>query len=285
MSYSFALPDWVGIAIPLLVAIATLGLAAYLYLRTRELLNASVTTTGVVVRLAAHESSSGKGGSTLAPVVKFKTKGGVEIEFESGMSSSPALCDVGEEVPVIYRPGNPEEAEIKLFWSLWAMPVCLGGLGAFALLFPLLWLLKSMVPGPTLALVMFGGAGIGLLVTAVILWQRASGFLRNAMPTVGVVTKVMELKDMPELLAKMVDSLPVTIKFNAPSGREIEFSTTPPSGMQLAKGAQVPVLYDPSRPGSARIKEPLQSRRVAVLLAVLGIALLSMVVFMGLLRT
>lgn len=285
MSYSFQLPDWAGIAIPLLVAIATLGPAAYLYLRTRELLNDSVTTIGVVVRLVAHESDSNKGGSTVASVVKFKTKGGVEIEFESGVSSSPALYGVGEEVPVIHRPGNPKEAEIKLFWSLWAMPVCLGGLGGFALLFALLWLLKSMVPGPTLALVMFGGAGSGLLVAAVILWQRASDFLRNAMPTVGVVTTVMELKGMPESLAKMVGSLPVTITFNAPSGREIEFSTTPPSGMQLAEGAQVPVLYDPSRPGSARIREPLQSRRVAVLLAVLGIALLSMVVFMGLLRT
>lgn len=285
MSYSFDLPNWAGIAIPLLSAIATLAPAGYLYLRTREFLNASVTTTGIVVRMVARESGSDDAGTTVAPVVKFKTPGGVEIEFESGMSSSPALYGVGEELPVIYRPGNPKEAEIKLFWSLWALPVCLGGLGAMAILFALLWLLKSIVPGPTLALVMFSGAGIGLLVAAFILWQRASGFLRSAVTTAGVVTKVTELEGRYESMAKMVGSLPVAIKFNAPSGREIEFSTTPPSGMQLDKGAQVTVLYDPSRPGSARIREPLHSRRIAVLLAVMGIALLFMVVFMGRLRT
>ena len=282
MSYSFNLPDWAGIAIPLLSAIELLSTAAYQYRRTRELLNASVTATGVIVRMVAHY---GEDGSTLAPVVKFKTKGGVEIEFESGISSSPALYGVGEEVPVVYRPGNPEEAEIKLFWSLWAMPACLGGLGAFALLFALLWFLKSMLSGPAGVLVMFGVAGIGLLVAAVILWQRTSGFLRNAVTMVGVVTKVMELKGLPESLAKMTGGLPVAIKFTAPSGREIEFNATPPSSMQLDKGAQVPVLYDPSRPGSARIKEPLQSRKVAALLAVLGIALLFVVVFTGFLRT
>lgn len=281
MSYSFDLPDWAGIAIPLLIAIATLGIAANLYRRMRELLNASVTTTGVVVRLVREESNSDEGGSTAAPVVKFKTAGGVEIEFESGTGSSPALYGVGEEVPVIYRPENPKEAEIKLFWSLWGMPVFLGGMGAFALLFALVWLLKSIVPGPVGVLVVFGVVGIGLLVAAVILWRRTSGFQRNAVTTVGVVTEVMEFKGMPGSLLKMVGSLPVGIKFTAPSGREIEFGATPPSGMQLAKGAQVPVLYDPSRPGSARIKGPMPSRSIAILLAVLGIGLLSMVVFMG----
>jgi hypothetical protein len=282
VSYSFELPDWAGIAIPLLVAIATLGLAAYLCFRTRVLLDASATTTGVVVRLATHESESDEGGSTAAPVVKFKTRDGVEFEFESGLSSSPALYGVGEEVPVIYRPGNPREAEIKLFWSLWAMPVFLGSLGAFALLFALLWLLMSMVPGPTLALVIFGAAGIGLLVAAVFLWQRARGLLRSA-TMVGVVTEAMELKGIAGSLMTMAGgSLPVTIKFTAPSGREIEFSATPPSGTRLAKGAQVPVLYDPSRPGSARIKGPIQSLRVAGLLAVLGIGLLSTVIGIGL---
>ena len=79
-------------------------------------------------------------------------------------------------------------------------------------------------------------------------------------------------------MVKLAGGLPGLVRFTGPSGAEIEFAASAPSGgPEFHNGVQVPVLYDPTRPGSARLYAP--SRRVAVLLALLGIALLSMSIF------
>ena len=78
-------------------------------------------TTGNVVRL--DESESGEGGCCVySPVIDF-VAGGQTFTFESGNASDPPAYDVGEEVPVLYDPANPETAQIDSFFERWVFPI------------------------------------------------------------------------------------------------------------------------------------------------------------------
>lgn len=78
-------------------------------------------TTGNVVRL--EESNSSEGGCCVySPVIEF-VAGGQTYSFESGNASDPPAYDVGEEVPVLYDPSNPETAQINSFFERWVFPI------------------------------------------------------------------------------------------------------------------------------------------------------------------
>ena len=70
------------------------GLSQHAWLK-----NAKVTD-GKVIELI--ERSSGEGGTTYAPKVRFTTRLGQSVEFVASMSSSPADFRVGERVRVAY---------------------------------------------------------------------------------------------------------------------------------------------------------------------------------------
>ncbi len=98
------------------------------YFETNALINRAYSTKGVVIDLirgASSESSSGN----YKPVVRFKTERGEEIEFVSGLGTSPPLFDRGEIVTIFYQPDSPENAKIDEFWSLWFFSVLSGGMG------------------------------------------------------------------------------------------------------------------------------------------------------------
>lgn len=78
-------------------------------------------TTGNVVRL--EESDSAEGGCCVySPVIEF-TAGGQTYSFESDNASDPPAYDVGEQVPVLYNPANPETAQIDSFFERWLFPI------------------------------------------------------------------------------------------------------------------------------------------------------------------
>ena len=52
-------------------------------------------------------------GCTYAPVVRFQTKDGRSVSYESDFSSSPPAYDLGESVQIFYSLENPENAVIK----------------------------------------------------------------------------------------------------------------------------------------------------------------------------
>ncbi|HKS29886.1 MAG TPA: DUF3592 domain-containing protein [Pyrinomonadaceae bacterium] len=117
--------------VPGLFSIIGLGLlvaSVFVYLNTRNFINASAKAQGTVIAHAQGRSSDGD--VTYAPVISFRTESGQTVEFKSGTSSTSASPPVGQQVEVLYNPQRPEEAEINSFSSLWALNIILAGLGA-----------------------------------------------------------------------------------------------------------------------------------------------------------
>ena len=71
----------------------------------------SKKTKGVIVDLAAHSSS--RGSRVYRPVFTFKTETGQEVTVEDSLGSNPPRFQVGQEIEVFYRAGNPRRAKIN----------------------------------------------------------------------------------------------------------------------------------------------------------------------------
>jgi hypothetical protein len=82
-----------------------------------EFLLHSVRTTGTVVQLISRTDSHGA--TTYTPVFEFKDRQGTSYETASSFASSPPLYVVGQTIPVLYEPGQPETAMPGSFWILW----------------------------------------------------------------------------------------------------------------------------------------------------------------------
>ena len=78
-------------------------------------------TEGTVVRL--NEQSDSEGGCcTYVPIVEFDA-GGRAYSFEGDTASDPPAYRVGERVPVIYDPADPETAQIDKWSERWLFPI------------------------------------------------------------------------------------------------------------------------------------------------------------------
>lgn len=68
--------------------------------------------------------------------VLFGISNGDEIDLDTTTSFWPTYS-VGETVPVLYNPSNPQEAEVATFFNMWALPAALltmgGIIGFFSL--------------------------------------------------------------------------------------------------------------------------------------------------------
>lgn len=91
---------------------------------------------GTVVALEWRSDSSGtshknRGNDEPAayPVVEFTSADGTPRKFQSSTGSNPPSYDRGEQVEVLYRADDPEDARINGFVSLWLLPLIFGGIG------------------------------------------------------------------------------------------------------------------------------------------------------------
>lgn len=76
---------------------------------------------GTVVRL--NEQSDSEGGCcTYVPVVEFDA-GGRAYSFEGDTASDPPAYRVGQRVPVIYDPSDPQTAQIDKWSERWLFPI------------------------------------------------------------------------------------------------------------------------------------------------------------------
>jgi hypothetical protein len=85
---------------------------------------------GVVVRLEWEPGSSSDDSSAHHTVVAFKSADGRDIEFRSGVGSSPLAHSKGDRVGVLYDPNSPSKAKINTFVSLWLGPIILALIGS-----------------------------------------------------------------------------------------------------------------------------------------------------------
>jgi hypothetical protein len=124
-----------GSVLFLVVGLGTLGGGGYAYVRTAEFIEEATPAEGKVIRLERRSGSGGKRSSTTyAPVVRFQTSTGEEVEFTSSVSSSSPGYSEGERVRVLYLRSDPSEAEIDEFLALWFVPLVAGVLGSMFVL-------------------------------------------------------------------------------------------------------------------------------------------------------
>ncbi|WP_013320872.1 DUF3592 domain-containing protein [Gloeothece verrucosa] len=96
---------------------------------TQDFLKNSVSSVGTVIDLRVKSSYDHDGGSIYYPRVSFQTEKAEKIDFESNFGTNPPAYKVGQQVPVLYHPDNPDQAQIKSFWSLWFVSILLLGMG------------------------------------------------------------------------------------------------------------------------------------------------------------
>lgn len=109
-----------------LVGLLLAAIAAFVLVRTRTFLGKAQEVKGTVVRLVYSSSSKGGGYS---PVFRFKTIGGQSIEVSDNLRSNPPLFQEGQVVDILYDPENPHNARVKKWFSLYFVPLLLGGMG------------------------------------------------------------------------------------------------------------------------------------------------------------
>ncbi len=120
--------------LPLLFFLCGIGLccaALYHHRNTQKFLASAVETTGTVVALNEESSNDTDSvtGTTYRPVIGFRIDAARAFTFESMVHSNPPLYRVGDTVPVLYNPLDPNQARIRSFTYLRLLPILLGGLG------------------------------------------------------------------------------------------------------------------------------------------------------------
>lgn len=100
----------------MLIGIFLVVAGVYSYYSQISLERIAIRTQGEVIGLDAEYWRSGRG-SSYAPIVAFKIQDGRKIIYKSSHYSCPAGYEVGDEVKVLYEPGNPERASIDDFRS------------------------------------------------------------------------------------------------------------------------------------------------------------------------
>jgi len=120
--------------IMLIVGVAMLAGAVYLYKDTHSFLAGAVHAQGTVLDLQRTESLSHDGNHTYTsvsyyPMVQFSDASGRRIEFTSDSGSNPPAYSRGDTVDVLYHADAPEKARINSLMSLWFGTLIVGGLG------------------------------------------------------------------------------------------------------------------------------------------------------------
>jgi hypothetical protein len=110
--------------------------------------NEGQTTTGTVVRL--EESNSSEGGCCVySPVIEFHADGQT-YSFEGDNASDPPAYEVGEAVNVIYRPSDPNTAQINKWSERWLFPILIIPTMIFAAVILNVFAIRAFMRGETI---------------------------------------------------------------------------------------------------------------------------------------
>lgn len=94
--------------------------AVLAYRSQRRYLSKALRATAVVQSVT--EERSPRTGTFYTPVVQFKTAAGVEVTAPSKSGQKSGYV-IGQSVPVLYDPADPQNLEIDAFWSRWLVVI------------------------------------------------------------------------------------------------------------------------------------------------------------------
>ncbi|MES2392606.1 MAG: DUF3592 domain-containing protein [Acidobacteriota bacterium] len=113
------------------LGILCLVIGVVMFRSSKKLSREGVAADGVITRVDLDRSRTGDGEMTsYLPVFEFKSSDGVThaVKSNRGSNSSKAF-KVGQPVPVLYLPTQPEKAQINKAGLMWAAPVVFCVLG------------------------------------------------------------------------------------------------------------------------------------------------------------
>lgn len=131
-------------AILLIVGVVLACITVIVERHQEKVFAGAVHTTGTIVALLPRGGSGNA--ATYAPIVRYRTKDGVSIDFTASLAAHRSAHRVGDRVPVVYTPLNPQQADIDSWTSRWLLTVLCGGLAAILSALALVTLLSARRP-------------------------------------------------------------------------------------------------------------------------------------------
>jgi hypothetical protein len=98
------------------IGIALIIYSIFTLFRQKRIIAQSEKAYGIVTNLTQKQRQKGY---IYCPQVRFQTKSGSIVDFQSDFGSKPASHKIGQQIEVLYNPFNPSQAQIKSFLSLW----------------------------------------------------------------------------------------------------------------------------------------------------------------------
>jgi hypothetical protein len=104
-----------------LIGWAMLAGAVFIALRADEARREWIRVEGVIVDYTQ--------GETDAPIVEYEAPNGETRRVTGGVSTNPRAGKVGDRVPVLINPADPDDVRLGTALELWFVPGLLGGMG------------------------------------------------------------------------------------------------------------------------------------------------------------
>jgi hypothetical protein len=140
---------WLEVADPLFrwSGLVLLALAAGFWAHEWTWSHAAVRASGTVVELEGRMDAQGE--LKYFPRVRFRDKSGAWVQATSRVGGDADAFGAGDAVPVVYRAGDPQDAEIATKTRVYFVAIVLGVLGV--ILFDLgaaLWVMRRREVSP-----------------------------------------------------------------------------------------------------------------------------------------
>ncbi len=110
------------------IGLIFLGVAVFSFRSESDQRRGAIRVPGRIVDLEPTKGS--RGGTLYKPVFEFYDNQDRKHMGIGSVASSPPSYSRGEEVTVLYRPENPENAQLDSFLEAWFMPLIFGFLGS-----------------------------------------------------------------------------------------------------------------------------------------------------------
>jgi len=116
--------------------------------KSYELVRGSVSAPGEIVKIVPYLSQKAGKSSALQyfPDVKYTTASGEETTFRSQVTSRADHYKPGDQVRVLYKSDDPQDAVIGSFSALWAIALIFSSGGLLVMLFAS-WFFRQAIYG------------------------------------------------------------------------------------------------------------------------------------------
>ena len=118
---------------PLLIIIGLFltGIGYITLHKNRRLAKIGIKTMAKVVNIIEQHGTDSEGYSTTSyyPELEFADADKKTHRFQGNVGGGKRKFKIGQEVEILYDPGDPSKAQMKSFGAQWLMPVVLMGVG------------------------------------------------------------------------------------------------------------------------------------------------------------